>query len=446
MFNTTIPMRLAALLAMTGWMLPAQTQVSLGRQGKDYDFSSAALTRPNRMGSALPGSCAEGETFFLSSAAAGLNLYGCSGGAWTLLGDGGATGQNYAVAFIAQTSRQVPASEHGISNGSLGSSCYESSGERVEGYGLRLDPVTFEAIITFPTPFTGTCVLIAAGSPAVSGGSGSGTPTGPAGGDLAGTYPNPVLAASGVTAGTYGGSTQIPRIQVDAKGRIVAITPITVSGGGGVASVGLSLPAEFAVSGSPLTSSGTIAGAWVSQAAGRVLAAPAAAAGSPSFRALAQSDLPLMTGDAGSGGARGAVPPPAAGDAAAGKFLRADGVWEIPAGGGAGGSYTAGDGIQILAGQISVDASVPGVVLNGSQSLVFGSIAQSACATQTITAPGATIGDRVVAGFPATLPDGVTGIMLIPATDTIAVRLCKITTGAADVSGLTFNYQIIRGR
>lgn len=37
-----------------------------------------------------------------------------------------------------------------------------------------------------------------------------------------------------------------------------------------------------------------------------------------------------MTGDAGAGGAAGAVPAPAAGDAAAGKYLKADGTWTIP--------------------------------------------------------------------------------------------------------------------
>jgi hypothetical protein len=42
-----------------------------------------------------------------------------------------------------------------------------------------------------------------------------------------------------------------------------------------------------------------------------------------------------MTGDSGSGGARGVVPAPGAGDAAAGKFLKADGTWAItPAAGG----------------------------------------------------------------------------------------------------------------
>jgi hypothetical protein len=392
------------------------------------------------MGTALPASCQAGETFFLSTAPAGLNLYGCVAGVWTVLGDGGGTGQNYSVTFSAQTSRRITSAEHGFTNGNLGSACYGAAGDRVEGYSLRLDPSTLTVDILFPAPFTGTCVLIAAGS---SGGAGA--LAGAAGGDLTGSYPNPTLAATGVTAGTYGGATQIPQIQVDAKGRIVAVTPVTLSGGGGVSSVGLSLPAEFSVSGSPVTASGTLAGTWASQAAGTLLAAPAAGAGVPSFRVLAQSDLPVMTGDSGSGGVRGAVPAPAAGDAAAGKYLKADGTWDAPAGG-LGGSYTAGDGIQIAAGQISVDATVPAVVLSGSQSLVFGSIAQTSCATQNLTAPGATIGDRVAAGFPATLPDGLTGIMLVSATDTVAVRLCKITAGNADVTGLTFTYQIIRGR
>jgi hypothetical protein len=41
-----------------------------------------------------------------------------------------------------------------------------------------------------------------------------------------------------------------------------------------------------------------------------------------------------FVGDTGSGGTKGLVPAPAAGDAAAGKFLKADGSWAAPAGGG----------------------------------------------------------------------------------------------------------------
>ena len=44
--------------------------------------------------------------------------------------------------------------------------------------------------------------------------------------------------------------------------------------------------------------------------------------------------LSNMVGDAGSGGTKGLVPAPSAGDAAAGKFLKADGTWTAPSGSG----------------------------------------------------------------------------------------------------------------
>jgi hypothetical protein len=43
---------------------------------------------------------------------------------------------------------------------------------------------------------------------------------------------------------------------------------------------------------------------------------------------------PLMVGDSGSGGTAGNVPAPPSGAAAAGKFLKADGTWEVPPGSG----------------------------------------------------------------------------------------------------------------
>jgi hypothetical protein len=65
----------------------AQTQVDLKTQAKGIDFSGAALTKPFRTGSALPGTCTVGEAFYNTSAAAGGNVFTCtSTNTWTVVG------------------------------------------------------------------------------------------------------------------------------------------------------------------------------------------------------------------------------------------------------------------------------------------------------------------------------------------------------------------------
>lgn len=53
------------------------------------------------------------------------------------------------------------------------------------------------------------------------------------------------------------------------------------------------------------------------------------------LKTLNLDNVPTLVGDSGSGGTKGLVPAPAAGDTAAGKFLKADGTFAIPAGTGA---------------------------------------------------------------------------------------------------------------
>ena len=64
---------------------------------------------------------------------------------------------------------------------------------------------------------------------------------------------------------------------------------------GTVASVGLSLPGIFSVSGSPVTGSGTLSASLASQTANWVWAAPNGSAGSPTFRSLVAADIPTLT-------------------------------------------------------------------------------------------------------------------------------------------------------
>lgn len=73
--------------------------------------------------------------------------------------------------------------------------------------------------------------------------------------------------------------------------------------------------------------------AWAAQNANKVFAGPTSGGDAvPTFRALVPADYPTLVGDSGAGGTKGAVPAPAAGDAAAGRFLKADGTWTAPAG------------------------------------------------------------------------------------------------------------------
>ena len=77
---------------------------------------------------------------------------------------------------------------------------------------------------------------------------------------------------------------------------------------GTVTSVGLSLPANFTVTGSPVTTAGTLTAAWQNVSNNVVFAGPNSFGGQPNFRALVANDLPNTAVTAGSYGSGTLIP------------------------------------------------------------------------------------------------------------------------------------------
>ena len=91
-------MTIAALVAGCAAAVCAQTQVDLKTQAKAVDFSTAPETKPVKTGTALPATCAVGDMYFLTTATAGSNLYGCVAvNTWSLQSGGGSGGGSLTV-------------------------------------------------------------------------------------------------------------------------------------------------------------------------------------------------------------------------------------------------------------------------------------------------------------------------------------------------------------
>jgi hypothetical protein len=200
--------------------------------------------------------------------------------------------------------------------------------------------------------------------------------------------------ANRIFAGPTTGSPGVPAFRALVAADIPSLSYVT--------SVALSLPAELTVSGSPITTAGTLSAVWASATQNYVFAAPSGSSGTPSFRALVAGDIPAiaesgvtdLTTDLGlkalkattisttapmtgggdlstnrtfavptfvaSGGshAAGLVPDPGA-SAGSTKYLREDGTWNVVAGGGSGTGAVIGTGTEAAISGAAGDAYFP---------------------------------------------------------------------------------------
>jgi hypothetical protein len=155
----------------------------------------------------------------------------------------------------------------------------------------------------------------------------------------------------------------------------------------------------------------------------------------------ATSMLNAVVGDAGSGGTKGLVPAPASGDAAAGKFLKADGTWAVPAGGGGG---TTTNALTINNGG---SGAASGSTFNGSAAITISYNSIGAAPQGLATASGITLAtgkllgrttaatgaiEEITPGATLSFSAGALGVASVPNAVTF-----DVTGGAA--AGTTFN-------
>ncbi len=437
------------------WMGHAngQTMVDLRTQSKNVDFSAAAATKPTKTGSSLPTTCSVGEMFFMTTAPAGQNLYGCTAvNLWsvqsagtvpvtsvfgrtgtitgqsgdysftqisgtvgssqiangvdaTKIGSGGVT--NTVFGYLANITSDIQtqlngkaASAHshtlgGDLSGDLGSSAVVAIRNRVVSPAA---PVDKQALAWN--------ALLSQWEPQSVSGTGSGVSMSSQLGDL-----NIGWSATVLTIGANCSPTTPCNVQFgNTVYTLTASATATISGGTGTAYI-------YVANGGTLAVGHNLTLACVGCVAQNGSSFPA-------------DSIPLYTWTA----ANGAWNQNGGSD-------RRSWLSTKPILGGAGIMTSESAGVSTIA----VDLAVVPTYLTNSATLSFTAIATGGCgADKTFALPGAMVGDSVAPGWPNALEAGLIGTMRVSAANTIAVRLCNLSGASVTPVSTLYRATIVR--
>lgn len=232
----------------------------------------------------------------------------------------------------------------------------------------------------------------------------------------------------------------------DSLGNPAVLNGTGNSGGGSVSSVALSAPAEFVVSGSPITTTGTLTITKATESPNVVYAGPTSGGVSqPTFRALVAADLPLATSstfgavkpDNTSVSISGGVLSVASGQAAnptatAGptavngtstKFMRADAAPAVQLGSNSQKGIVQVDGTTITASSGVISATA--TVLGANPTAVAGPVATNGAATTYMRSDAA----------PAVQKGSASQFGIVQVDGTTITASGGVISGAASVSG-----------
>ena len=406
-------------------------------------------------------------------------------------GGGGSGAANYSGDLSAATTLVVSSTTHGFNSTALVTECWDTSvspRRRVEGYETTVDSTTFAATFTFPSAFTGSCVINGSGGggggfaivslstgvtgvlPVANGGTGTSTPSLVAGTNISitGTWPNQTIDGPSLTpnyAGVLSAATSVtisstthgfatrdlvtecwdtsvsPNERVE--GYVATVSPTTYQ-------VVFTFPAAF-------TGRCIINGASSGGAGG----GGGGATLPIDLTADVSGVLPVANGGTGTS-SPGLV---------AGSNVTITGTWPnqtIASSGGGGGSgastdhtyvvlaatstltneraIAAGQGITITDGgagnslTIAADTAALYPMIRTSFSYDFPSITNNTCVlSSTQTFSGATTGSTGVVAVATSFPQGVNlQLAKVPASDQVAIEACNHSGTGYDPTSLTY--------